>query len=175
MWVTQTYLGAVEPEAKLFVYYFFLDYIEEQKEFTELVQIELEKLGEVFGDNVCLLMPNPKYTGRIEAEIRDNQPLWQSVRSKLPGLFISKDPLSKFDAESGDNYFVPFKGQNTKDIRAAAQTIRELSDKTICWYFQKKDTSITSKSLATRINDSIELKPGIFGIRIDLKKLFNRS
>ena len=95
MCVTQTYLGTVEPDAKVFVYYFFEDYDPEQKRFTDRVQRELERLGELFGDQVSLLMPNPRYAGRIEAEVRENMALWTSLRGKFPGLFVSTLPLSK--------------------------------------------------------------------------------
>jgi hypothetical protein len=41
MWVTQTYLGVVEPDAQLYVYYLFENYKREQKAFTDRIQQEL--------------------------------------------------------------------------------------------------------------------------------------
>ncbi len=174
MWVTQTYLGTVEPDAKLFVYYFFIDYIDEQREFTEMVQQELEKMGEVFGGEVSLLMPNPRYAGRIESEVRENRPLWEYIHSKLPGLFISKEPISKLSGTIENCYLVPFEGKNKQAVRKAAQTIRELANETISWDFAHQNNGIERQSFGSRLNDAVELKPGIFGFRIDLRKLFHK-
>ncbi|MDD5273678.1 MAG: hypothetical protein PHU14_13275 [Methylovulum sp.] len=172
MWITQTYLGAVEPDAKLFVYYFFTNYIEEENEFTKMVQQELENMGEVFGGDVSLLMPNPRYAGRIEAEVRENRPLWKSIHDKTPGLFISKEPLSRLNRESDGCFFVSFKGTSREDVLKAAQTIRKLASEQISWDFATLNKNIKSQSFGERFCDAIELKPGIFGIRIDLRTLF---
>lgn len=172
MWVTQTYLGTVEPDAKLFVYYFFMDYIDEQKRFTEMVQQELEKMGEVFGGNVSLLMPNPRYANRIESEVRENRALWESIYDKIPGLFISKEPLSKLTSTSDSCFFVSFEGQSRRDVLTAAKTIRKLADETISWDFAHQNSGIKRQSFGSRLDDALELKPGIFGFRIDLRRLF---
>lgn len=71
MWVTQTYLGTVEPEASVFIYYLYTNYIDAQVEFTNAVQRELEKFGEAYGSDVSLQMPNPNYAEKIEAEVRE--------------------------------------------------------------------------------------------------------
>jgi hypothetical protein len=44
MWVTQTYLGVVEPDAQVYVYYLFEDYNHEQKEFTDRVPPVIEEI-----------------------------------------------------------------------------------------------------------------------------------
>lgn len=139
-----------------------------------MVQRELEKLGEIFGGNVCLLMPNPQYAGRVEAEVRENRALWESIYSKIPSLFISREPLSQLTPESDGHFFVPFEGQGRQDVQRAAQKIRTLADETISWDFSHQNTGIPRQSLGSRMNEAIELKPGAFGIRIDLKKVFRR-
>jgi hypothetical protein len=44
MWVTQTYLGGLEPAAKVFVYHLFEDCGPEQTTFTTRVQSHLDIL-----------------------------------------------------------------------------------------------------------------------------------
>jgi hypothetical protein len=173
MWVTQTYLGAVEPDARVFVYYFFEDYDREQLSFTEQVQRELEKLGEVFGDKVSLLMPNPRYAGRIEAEVRENMQLWTSIRGELPGLFVSMKPLIKLDKERGSCVYIPFKNQDPQGVAEVIQEVRKLAADTLSWEHAIRQRPIR-KSLAGRLWDAIELKPGICGIKIDLRRLTDR-
>lgn len=170
MWVTQTYLGVVEPEAKLFVYYFFEDYVPEQKSFTNRVQRELEELGEVFGDKVTLLMPNPRYAGRIEAEVRENRELWASLRGNLPGLFLSRKPLSQLKPSDDGCVYVPFESSDPRKAAAVIERVRGIANDTLSWDFAN-ETPPKSKSFGRLLLDAIELRPGIFGFKIDLKKL----
>jgi len=170
MWVTQTYLGSVEPDAKLFVYYFFEDYAKEQKRFTERVQHELESLGEVFGSQVSLLMPNPRYAGRVEAEVRENRELWQSLRGNLPGLFVSRKPMAKLKPVDDSCVYIPFETNDPENAAAIIRTVRGIANETLQWDYAHH-VPPTKKSFGETFFDAIELKPGIFGFRIDLKKL----
>ena len=171
MWVTQTYLGAVEPDAKVFVYYFFEDYNREQTHFTNEVQRELEKLGEVFGDKVSLLMPNPRYAGRIESEVRENMELWQQLRDKLPGLFVSTTPLKSLERISGSDFFLSFDTQNHEQVAEVIFQVRRIAGDYLNWDFKQKANKSNENSFWKKIMEAIELKPGIAGIRIDVKKL----
>lgn len=173
MWVTQTYLCNVEPDAKVFVYYLFEDYNREQKEFTEKVQESLGDMGVLYESNVSLFMPNPKYAARIESEIRGIEGLWWSLQGKLPGIFVSTTPLSEFDEQRGDYYFASF---NETEPTTAASVIRDtkkLVDEQLAYEF-KSIKPLQEKGLLRRIYEAIEAKPGVFGFTIDLKKLAKR-
>jgi len=172
VWVTQSYLGNVEPDADVFVYYLYLNYVDEQKAFTDRLQRELENLGDVFGGKVSLQMPNPRYAGKIEAEVRENRPLWEAVYSKLPGLLISTVPLARIEGYDDTCYFVQFNTALTLDLIIAVDRIKRLADKTIAW--KDKPVPVKPPGFSSRLADSLELKPGIFGFRIDLRKLFRR-
>lgn len=173
MWVTQTYLGTVEPDAKLFVYYFFEDYNPDQRTFTQRVQRELEKLGEVFGDQVSLLMPNPRYAGRIEAEMKNQDKLW-SLHGELPGLFLSRKPLAKLEPDDDGCIYVTFKTQDAKGVAEVIRRIRGVAYETLSSDFAKRSEP-KPESLAKRFGAALELKPGIWGFKIDLRKLFQRQ
>jgi hypothetical protein len=173
MWVTQTYLGTVEPDAKVFVYYFLEDYNSEQKAFTQKVQRELENLGEISGDQVSLLMPNPRYAGRIETEMRNQGNLW-SLQGKLPGLFLSRKPLADLEPDGDGCVYIPFETQGAKGVAEVIQRIRGLAYDTLSSYFANQSEPKTV-SLAKRFGDALELKPGIWGFKIDLRKLFQRQ
>lgn len=170
MWVTQTYLGVVEPDAKLFVYYFFEDYQPAQKNFTDRVQRELEALGEVFGDSVSLLMPNPRFAGRIEAEVRENRELWGSLRGNLPGLFLSRRPLSQLRPTDDGCVYIPFETIDPRQAAAVIGRVRGIANDTLAWDFAHEVPPRPNSFSRTLLN-AIEVKPGIFGFRIDLKKI----
>jgi hypothetical protein len=171
MWVTQTYLGVVEPDAKAFVYYFYEDYNRAQKDFTEQLQQELEDLGDVFGGNVSLLMPNPRYAGRIESEIRSLEPVWWKLHGKLPGLFLSSKPLIQVKEYDSDCVFVPFASEDDQiiDVGTAVQRIRALANDLVLWDSAKCDAP--PRSLAERFFDAVEVKPGIWGLKLDVKRI----
>lgn len=173
MWVTQTYLGTVEPDAKLFVYYFFEDYNPDQRTFTQRVQRELEKLGEVFGDQVSLFMPNPRYAGRIEAEMK-NQDELRSLHGELPGLFLSRKPLANLKPDDDGCFYIPFETQDAKGVAEVIRRIRGLAHETLSSDFANRSEPKT-ESLAKRFGDALELKPGIWGFKIDLRKLFQKQ
>ena len=167
MWVTQTYLGTVEPDAEVFVYYFYLNYVNDQKTFTAQLQHELENLGDIFGAKVSLQMPNPRYAGRIESEVRENRPLWEALYSKLPGLFLSTSPLSQIKAYDSSCFFVPL----ASGVPDAVSQIKKIADEAITWGYQQQNQP-KRPSLAERFFDAIELKPGVGGFKVDLRRFF---
>ncbi|AWB58202.1 hypothetical protein [Colwellia sp. Arc7-D] len=170
MWVTQTYLGTVEPEAKVFVYYLFEDYNTDQSDFTNAVQIELEKIGAVHESNVSLLMPNPRYAARIEAEVRSIEKLWWSLSGKLPGLLVSTKPLSEFKESIGNYYFASFESTSPYKAAETLQEVRKLANEQLAWEHNNKPVE-AQKSFFKKLYDAIEAKPGVAGFNIDLKKL----
>jgi len=173
MWVTQTYLGTVEPDAKLFVYYFFENYNDDQKLFTETIEEELGKMGEAYGDKVSLLMPNPRFTGRIEAEMRQHDWIWFSLAGELPGLFISQKPITKLTRDDGGCVFLPFTGQAPEDVAKVIQKVRSIANNTLNWDFSNPYEG-DDKTFGDRFRDALELKPGIGPLKIDLRKFFDR-
>jgi hypothetical protein len=159
MWVTQTYLGTVEPDAKLFIYYFFEEYAKEQKNFTDIVQQELEVLGEAFGDKVSLLMPNPRYAGRVEAEVRENMALWQSLRGNLPGLFLSRKPLVQLAPTDDGCIYIPFETNEPDQATAIIRRVRQIANETLEYDYAHQPAP-SRKSFGGMLFDALELKPG---------------
>lgn len=174
MWVTQTYLGHPDPDADVFVYYLYLNYVDEQKVFTDKLQRELETLGDVFGGKVSLQMPSPRYAGRVEAEVRENKALWEAVYSDLPGLLVSTVPLAQIRGYNDTCIFVSFKNMtsSTLGLLLAVDKVKILADRAIAWKY--RPASAEERSFLERLGESLELKPGVFGIRVDLRKFFRR-
>lgn len=176
MWVTQTYLGNPDPDADVFVYYLYLNYVGEQKVFTANLQRELEALGDVFGGKVSLQMPSERYAGKVEAEVRENKALWEVVYSELPGLLVSTVPLAQVQGYDDTCIFVSFKNMSktntTLGLLLAVDKVKILADRTIAW--KHKPVPTQQRGFIERLGESLELKPGVFGIRVDLRKLFRR-
>ena len=171
MWVTQTYLGSVEEDAGVFIYYLYEDYNQPQVAFTSAVQRALEEMGDTYQDTVSLQMPNPRYAGKIEAEVRKNVELWGEVSGKLPGLLVATAPFTRLTWPHHDCYYVPFIGRDQRAVAEAITSARLLTNANL----QVKSRGGEPSGFGARLKDSLELKPGIYGIHLDLKRLFASS
>lgn len=170
MWVTQTFLGNPEPDADLFVYYLFENYAKDQKKFTRNLQGSMEDLGEMFGPRVSLFAPNSRFAAKIGGELRDIRDLWGTFAGRLPGLLVSTCPLSEFDKSSGTYHFFSLKNLSKDEAGKVIGHVRQLADEQIDWC-RANDTRTVSESLWRRLYGALEMKPGIFGFKVDLKKL----
>lgn len=171
MWITQTYIGNVEPEASIFIYYLYENYVADQKEFTELVHRKLESMGDAYDDKVSLLMPNPQYADRIESEVREMPALWKHVKPNLPGLLVTRVPMVKISALTKDCLFFPLATDESLDkIAEKISEVRRTTEDALFDISGSNEEGALEKF--QRLGDCIELKPGIFGFSIDLKKLF---
>lgn len=173
MWISQSYMATVEPDAKIFIYYLFEDY-NEQGPFTKKVQRHLERMGETHGGEVSLLMPNPRYADRIEAEMREIRPLWEMIYSGLPGLLVSTEPMATLSENTDGCVFIPFDGQEAQTVADKIAEVRRLTQDQINHMFANA-ANLRATSLSSKLKDSMELKPGIFGIKLDLRKVFSRT
>lgn len=168
MWVAQTYLGTVEPNAKLFVYYLYTGNREENT-FSKRLQEELEKAGASYGEQVSILVPNQRYADRIEAEVRQHMDLWMALDQNLPGLLISPRPLAKWKLEHKDNIYVPFDIDTPDAAADVILRLRGMADATL--RAGAIPAAPIKRTFRGAVWEAIELKPGVFGFRVDLKKL----
>lgn len=171
MWITQSYLGNPEPEANLFVYYLFEEYVKEQVGFTNNVWKHMGELGKMYQNKVSLFAPNEQFTAQIGGEIRGIYDLWRILENKLPGIFVSTKPLSEFDRSSEHYHFFTLKNLSEDKAVKIIKEIRRLADDQID-YCRQNDTRKVKKSFWKKLYNSIELKFGCMGIAIDLKKLW---
>ena len=170
MWLTQTYLGDVERDAKYFVYYLYEDYDHQQKALTQAIQRNLEELGDVYDDQVSLLMPNPRFAGQIESEFRKIEKLWQAVHGHLPGLLLSPVPLARLNDAYDSCLYAPLNEGDPRHLARVVHALRGQADQAIQDDLAARSTK---PSLRQRIGRALELKPGIWGVKIDLKRLMS--
>jgi hypothetical protein len=183
MWITQTYLSSPEPNAPLHVYYLFEDYKESHVLATRRVQKELERLSSIY-PNVCILMPNPNSADRIEGELKRNQSIWKRLSPVVPGLVVSRKPIETIDHHSDELFVVPLNyagfseqgiglPENSTRFAEGIQKLRTLVSEDLEWQHRQLGKYETPPpGLLAGIFEAVEIKPGIAGFRLDLKKLF---
>ena len=165
----------MEPNASVFVYYLYENYNSKQDEFTKKVQRSLEELGDVYSSDVSLLMPNPKYAHKIESEVREIRPLWNKFNQELPGLLISEVPLAQLEEKPGKCYFISLKTKTQTEARDTIRRARSLIDKDLLSVTPIDNDNHFITEMLKKIGKAVELKPNLFGIGIDLNKLFKTN
>lgn len=173
MWVTQTYLGCPDKEASVWVYYLYENYDSDQQCLTNQIKGELQALGEIYARNVTFMMPQEEYAPTIEKEVRDRRRLWIELKGKLPGIFISKKPLCDVAFLNDDNLYIPFGLSDAAAVKNKFSIIRCTIDGVLKGA-QSASDGPPRETFSERIFNALELKPGVAGIRIDLKKLMRR-
>jgi hypothetical protein len=168
MWVTQTYLGNPDPKARIFTYYVYEEYSPDQESFTREVQRGLEQLGRTYREKASLLMPNPQYTAEIGGELRDIEQLWWAMAGKLPGILVTRRPLSEFDPHE-EFYLISFDKLSPNGAAEVIEKVNRTLNEQLSHIFA--NPSIEKKGWWKTFYDALELKPGYGGVRIDLKKL----
>ncbi|MHA2938670.1 hypothetical protein ACXJY6_10310 [Vibrio sp. RC27] len=170
MFVTQSYIGSSDPRANIHIYYIFQAY-DEQNEFSRNVQLELEKLGEMYEEKVALYMPNPRSANKIAGQILG---VCLKLENSFPGLLITKDPIDQIEESSDDCIYIPFDSETAETAASIISQVR-----TLCWEQLSWDHSqpkkVVKMGVIARLGDAMEVKPGVFGIRLDLKKFFNKK
>lgn len=177
MWVTQTYLRSPDPKAKVHVYYLFEDYDPKQKSLTDAVQRELALLGQRYGRDVTLYMPEPSSINQIQRELRGIEQLWWNLHNRLPGLLILTTPLEDYCNKNLESFFLPLwvdEGPiaEPKKLAEMIQRLTQITDDHLEWDFSRRQSDDKIPKIS-KLFDAIEMKPGVWGFRLDLKKFLN--
>ena len=170
MFITQSYIGSSDPRANLHIYYIFQAY-DEQNDFSHSVQIELEKLGEMYQEKVALYMPNPRSADKIAGQLLS---VCLKLKKSFPGLLISKDPIDEIKDTSDNCIYIPFCDETPESAASIISKVRALCWDQLSWD-NSESSKVTSASTISRLGDAMEVKPGVFGIRLDLKKFFSNK
>ena len=173
MQISQTYLGSSHPRAKLFVYYLWEDY-KEQEDVPEAVIRRLDQAGWAFGKDVSLTAPSPGSLDNIRSEIRPEgkDSWWWQVGQNTPGLLLTTKPFGKFRPTKDECIFFSLPHEAARSEDAYEAIFEALHDQCERMLAQKSGGAVV-ETLSV-IYEAIEMKPSVFGFGIDLKKLITR-
>lgn len=171
MHITQTYLGTYGASG-LFVYYLFEDYSDDQQKLTKKVQDALDDLGADYMKEIDLFRPNERFAGDIAREVREIPALWRYCHGRLPGFLVSRVPLVEVDPQNGDLIFFSIQGRSEDEALEVVRRIRQLTRDSINAAGEIVTTVQERDGALVRVWKALEVKPGLFGVRLDLKALF---
>lgn len=166
MWISQTYLGCPDPDAKAFVYYFWEEY-KEQKDVPAEILARLADMGRSFGSEVSLFAPIPDAQHEIRSELRNQgyDFFWGEIGPKTPGLLLTTKPLAQLEPHKDDYVFFPL-----QRVRKEVENVF-LSLHQACEEIRSKNNAKAESNNLRAIYDSLLLQPNFFGIGIDLKAI----
>jgi len=120
--ISQTYLGSIEENTKVVVYYLFESYSNFQSEFTKALMAHLSTLGKRVGEEATIFVLNPDSLAPIENEIRgianNNEEFVKILNQKTPGLLFLDRRLIDFKSKVHPWVYVslrPFADGQSKD------------------------------------------------------------
>lgn len=173
MHITQTYLGTY-GDSGLFVYYLYEDYALDQKALTERVQHALDDLGADYMKEVDLFRPNERFAGDIATEVRELRPVWSYCHNELPGFLVSYKPLVEIDPTDDTVLFFSIKDRDEEYALQVVNKIRAIVVDQIRRPPPDGEVVERGPGFVARVFESLEIKPGFFGVSIDLKRLVRR-
>jgi len=170
MWLSQTYLGQPESNAKLFVYYLWEAYREQSNVPKELIK-RLSDAGISFGNAVSFFAPAPGNYHKIRTEIQNKaiNELWHSFHDKTPGLFLTNKPISQLNPKNDEFVYFPLPKQGKGNEEAIEKAFDQLHR--VCVEKLKEDRNNSSRDLIRTILDAAKLEPSFMGIGMDLKQI----
>ena len=163
MWITQTYLGNPDQDARIFIYWMWEEYAGHAEAPADILK-RMQEIGRRFGERVTLMTPQPGEHVRISTEIQHF--LWRSLAGKTPGLLLLEKQIQEL--RPSDNYlFFSMRDKNPDEVTAIFREIEDVCNEIL----DKNDNAESHNKLIDRIFDAVQIRPAFMGIGIDLKKL----
>ncbi len=186
MYLTHSFVAISKGKLNYLFFYLTEDYIEEQEFLRKKLNPILERFGRDLLDKAAIVKAfdkdienaNKELADHFDQEFSCNTIIEINNKKDKPGLLIMNSDIRNFDTKENEwiyislSDFIDEKGNVVLlSMIAFFNMLKEavLSDKNLfdeIKQYLKKKKSVSAYKM-------IELKPGIFGISIDLKEAFN--
>ncbi len=167
MYIAQTYFSSeIAGRADVFVYY--VERPGDTGEHLNLVVSVFRELGEEYAEKVSLFAPDRSSLNRIRSQVeKELVDCFSIKKDETPGIIVSPKQIT-YIASSNDWVYLPLKKGEVPAKAGLKEVLVALIEQ-----IREQKTSRVENGFVLEIKrlwDAIELKPGIFGIRFDLKK-----
>ena len=179
MWVSQTYLGRPDPDAKVFVYYLWEEY-KRQTDVPKAIVDRLTEAGRAFGKDVSLFAPINGTQHEIRSEIRSQgyDFFWSEIGPNTPGLLLTDKPLGRFDPRADEYAFFPLPSRVVGNEDAITEVFRSLHAACASRLSQADTSAKPSPNgkpgLLDTVYESAQLKLTFMGLGVDFKPIISR-
>ena len=173
MGVTQTYLGCPDPEAKLFVYYLWEEYKEQEDVPKEIIK-KLSSAGRAFGRGVTLFAPIPGAPARnlFRASFSRVRFFLGRNRPNTPCLFLTTKPIGDLDPHGDTDEYSVFR--LPREMAGHEDTIERVFASLHEACAQKLQAAdYDNPKFLEQFYNAILLQPNFFGIGINLRPMLS--
>lgn len=186
MYLTHSFVAIKKGELDYLMFYITEDYVEQQVRLKEQLNPLLEELGRDLLDKGAVVKAfdrdiksaNEELTEQFDQEFTRDIIISFDNRMEKPGLLILNSDIQSFDPKSHKWLYISFREFLDAYGGVKIYKMKELFDILSTAVKEGKDLfrlaeNHIKKDKAVSAHKMIELKPGIFGISLDLKETFN--
>ncbi|MEX0597308.1 MAG: hypothetical protein WD512_12510 [Candidatus Paceibacterota bacterium] len=186
MYLTHSFIAIQQGHLNYLLFYITEEYIENQEKLRRQLNPLLEALGRSLGDKGAVVkafdseiaVANKELSERFDQEFTRDIIISIEDRMEKPGLLILNSDIKSFDTKKNSWLYISFREYLDDFGNLKIYNVQELFD-TIKNAIVKEENLFDKarqhlrKEKAISAHKIVELKPGAFGISLDLKETFN--
>ncbi len=186
MYLTHSFVAINKGELDYLMFYITEDYVEQQVKLKEQLNPLLEDLGRNLLDKGAVIKAferdldsaNRELTERFDQEFTRDIIMSFDHQMEKPGLLILNSDIKSFDPKSHKWLYISFRKFLDEYGGVRIYKLKEMFDILVSAIKENRDLFkeaeiYLKKEKAISAHKMVELKPGIFGISLDLKETFN--
>lgn len=186
MYLTHSFVAIKKGELDYLMFYITEDYVEQQVRLKEQLNPLLEDLGRNLLDKGAVVKAfdrdldsaNRELTERFDQEFTREIIISFDHQMEKPGLLILNSDIKSFDPKSHQWIYISFREFLDEFGSVKIYKLKEMFDFLVTSIKENRDLfkeakNYLKKEKAVSAHKMVELKPGIFGISLDLKETFN--
>jgi len=186
MYLTHSFVAVKKGELDYLMFYITEDYVQQQVKLKEQLNPLLEDLGRNLLDKGAVIKAfdrdldsaNRELSERFDQEFTRDIIISFDHQLEKPGLLILNSDIESFDSKNHQWIYISFRDFLDEYGGVKIYKLKELFDFLSKSIKENKDLfkeakDYLKKEKAISAHKMVELKPGIFGISLDLKETFN--
>lgn len=186
MYLTHSFVAIKKGELDYLMFYITEDYVEQQVKLKEQLNPLLEELGRNLLDKGAIIKAfdrdvnsaNKELTEKFDQEFTRDIIISFDHQMERPGLLILNSDINTFDPKNHKWLYISFRDFLDEFGGVKIYKLKELFDILVSAIKENKDLfkkaeNHLKKQKTISAHKMVELKPGIFGISLDVKETFN--
>lgn len=185
MFVTHSFLGIKKGQLNYLFFYLTEDYVQQQKALKEQLDPLLEEFGRNLLDKGAIVKA---FSNDVEKTNKEVQNKWEQIdlrdvvffndNNQMPGLLLIDEDFDEFNPKSDQWLYISLRDYMNEfgqikifELQSLLKTLSEICNSDQNLFEEAK--SYIRKNEGHEAHKILELKPGIFGMSIDLKEAYN--
>lgn len=173
MWITHSYLGTTRQGVRCLFFLLFEDYIDAQSGLSDELKLEIERFARNMGNYGAVVAPFAGDAEETQTSVRDKHwsPRERELIMNTPAMLMIDEDFSAFDPRRHQWVLFHFGRHSDQDPGQFRSLLHEVSDAVAS--DDGNPFSLVRQALRNQqilaASEAIELRPGVFGISVDLR------